>query len=104
MLVLGYTELELLCEQSEHHKPASDTSLKDGFGLQSAAMLCELQSKLQLTFAFCLVGGSFLMLLRIICALSFFPVFLPSCSMRYSYLSSVFLFSLVFLLVLLLAA
>lgn len=46
--------------------------LKHGFGLQSAATLHELQSKLQLMFAFCLVGGSFLMLLRIICALPFF--------------------------------
>lgn len=35
-------------------------------------MLHEIESKLQLMFAFRLVGGSFVMLLRIICALPFF--------------------------------
>lgn len=62
---------EPLCERSLSTIKQLVTRLywKDGLVLQFTAALHELQSKLPLMFAFYLVDGSFLMLLRIICHL-----------------------------------
>lgn len=74
LVVLGYTQTEALCEQSLNSvkQLVILLQLKDGFGLQSTAALVALQNKFGLIFEFCLVHRCSLMVLRIICALSFY--------------------------------
>lgn len=75
-----YTVRTALWAESGHIKQlVTGLYMKNGFGLQSTTTSHELQSKLQLMFVFCLVGGSFFDVSWVNLCTSLFPVFLPSC-------------------------